>query len=461
MTTIQSNAIASAIAPVAEDIERFVSSVVENAQAHTMHRSWYAIAKKSDTEAEVRIYEDIGTFGVSAKQFADDLEKIGAQTLHVRLNTYGGEAFDGIAIHNALKAHSAKVVVHVDGIAASSGSIIAMSGDEIRMANNAFLMIHEARGGVMGEAGDLRDYADILDKLNDAIASTYQGRAGRTRKYWRDAMAEESWFTAEEAKAEGLIDIIEEPNKSAKNRFDFAPMNHVPDAARKQWGAPIENKPDAAPATAANVETQPVPQQLQAASDVPAPAPLSKEQTMAQDNAPATPAPIPAAPVDEIRDLNVQTVQAMIAQHRADERTRTEQEIMDRFEAIVAAAPNDPEMVIKAFKGKQTPDAVRMAYELASSVRATAQREHEAQAREIARLQLVAATGGYTGSVFMSQPANDGEDRPAVEPKDQAEAEWARNHDNCRTRFSKKENYVIIRTKELEGRFSMSVASES
>jgi ATP-dependent protease ClpP protease subunit len=458
MTTTTTQAIAAAVEPVITEV---VHPYTKTFTMNPPSRSWYVINKKTDTEAEVRIYEDIGTFGVSAKQFADDLEKIGAQTLHVRLNTYGGEAFDGIAIHNALKAHSAKVVVHVDGIAASSGSIIAMSGDEIRMANNAFLMIHEARGGVMGEAGDLRDYADILDKLNDAIASTYQGRAGRTRKYWREAMAEESWFTAEEAKAEGLIDIIEEPNKSAKNRFDFAPMNHVPDAARKQWGAPIENKPDAAPATAANVETQPVPQQLQAASDVPAPAPLSKEQTMAQDNAPATPAPIPAAPVDEIRDLNVQTVQAMIAQHRADERTRTEQEIMDRFEAIVAAAPNDPEMVIKAFKGKQTPDAVRMAYELASSVRATAQREHEAQAREIARLQLVAATGGYTGSVFMSQPANDGEDRPAVEPKDQAEAEWARNHDNCRTRFSKKENYVIIRTKELEGRFSMSVASES
>jgi ATP-dependent protease ClpP protease subunit len=457
MTTTTTQAIAAAVEPVITEV---VHPYTKTFTMNPPSRSWYVINKKTDTEAEVRIYEDIGTFGVSAKQFADDLEKIGAQTLHVRLNTYGGEAFDGIAIHNALKAHSAKVVVHVDGIAASSGSIIAMSGDEIRMANNAFLMIHEARGGVMGEAGDLRDYADILDKLNDAIASTYQGRAGRTRKYWREAMAEESWFTAEEAKAEGLIDIIEEPNKSAKNRFDFAPMNHVPDAARKQWGAP-ENKPDAAPATAANVETQPVPQQLQAASDVPAPAPLSKEQTMAQDNAPATPAPIPAAPVDEIRDLNVQTVQAMIAQHRADERTRTEQEIMDRFEAIVAAAPNDPEMVIKAFKGKQTPDAVRMAYELASSVRATAQREHEAQAREIARLQLVAATGGYTGSVFMSQPANDGEDRPAVEPKDQAEAEWARNHDNCRTRFSKKENYVIIRTKELEGRFSMSVASES
>jgi ATP-dependent protease ClpP protease subunit len=75
----------------------------------TNRASWYAIKNLAETEGEVelRIYEDIGTFGVSAKQFADDLERIDAATLHVRLNTNGGDAFDGIAIYNALRAHPA------------------------------------------------------------------------------------------------------------------------------------------------------------------------------------------------------------------------------------------------------------------------------------------------------------------------------------------------------------------
>src|SRR4051812_23760506 len=97
-------AMETAIQPVVADIESRLPPV------SVSRRSWYAIAA-SDTEAEVTIYEDIGLFGISAKQFVDDIEAVAAPVLHVRLNTYGGEVFDGIAMYNALQAHPAKVIV--------------------------------------------------------------------------------------------------------------------------------------------------------------------------------------------------------------------------------------------------------------------------------------------------------------------------------------------------------------
>jgi ATP-dependent protease ClpP protease subunit len=126
--------------------------------------NWYAINNKAeDDAAEISIYDAIGSFGVTAAQFVGDLKQIKAKTINVRLNTPGGSLFDGTAIYNALRSHPARVVVHVDGVAASAGSFVAMSGDEVRMADNAYLMIHNARGGVMGESEDMRRYADTLD----------------------------------------------------------------------------------------------------------------------------------------------------------------------------------------------------------------------------------------------------------------------------------------------------------
>src|SRR5262245_27525916 len=106
-------------------------------------------------EAEVYIYEDVGSGwfgGVSAKQFADDLRALGqVQTINVHINSAGGEVFDGVAIYHTLVQHPARVVSHVDGLAASIASVIAMAGDEIRITEAGMFMIHNARGGVVGE----------------------------------------------------------------------------------------------------------------------------------------------------------------------------------------------------------------------------------------------------------------------------------------------------------------------
>ena len=115
---------------------------VERSLFHPRPKGTYRIEAKADAEATVYIYDEVSWWGVSAQQFAKDLAAIKAETIHLRLNSPGGAVFDGMAIYNALKAHQAKVVVHIDGLAASIASVIAMAGAEVRMAENAFLLVY-------------------------------------------------------------------------------------------------------------------------------------------------------------------------------------------------------------------------------------------------------------------------------------------------------------------------------
>ena len=116
--------------------------------------------------AEVSIYDEIGAYGVSAKSFLDELGALpGDGPLTLRLNRPGGSVFDAVAIYNALKRHSGPVTVWIDGIAASAASYIAMAGDEVVMPQNAFLMIHDPSGLVVGTAEDMRAMAEALEKI--------------------------------------------------------------------------------------------------------------------------------------------------------------------------------------------------------------------------------------------------------------------------------------------------------
>jgi ATP-dependent Clp endopeptidase proteolytic subunit ClpP len=176
--------------------------------------SWYAVnAKAGDAEAEVMIYDAIGAWGITADKLVRDIKAIDASRINVRLNTPGGEVFDGTAIHNALKSHPARVIVHIDGLAASAGSFIALAGDEIRMASNAYVMVHEAAGGVFGRSSEMRTYAEMLDKINGNLARMYADRSGKPDADWRDMMAAETWFTADEAKEAGLVDTVTDGDK--------------------------------------------------------------------------------------------------------------------------------------------------------------------------------------------------------------------------------------------------------
>lgn len=172
-------------------------------------QSWYSIANLSQTEAEIAIYDEIGMWGISASEFIKDLAAVKASTISLRINSPGGDVFDGIAIYNAIARHSATVNVYVDGLAASAASFIAMAGDSVTMMPHSQMMIHEAAGLVIGSASDMQKMADILNKSSDNIASIYAEKAGGTVEDWRALMQAETWFSDQEAVDAGLADKVE------------------------------------------------------------------------------------------------------------------------------------------------------------------------------------------------------------------------------------------------------------
>lgn len=183
-------------------------------------------------KAEVLIYEEIGRDfgGFSAKEFAEDLKAAGdLDEIHVRINSPGGSVFEGLSVHNMLKQHRARVIVDIDGIAASIASIIAMAGDEIHMAESAMLMIHDPWTIAMGSAEDFRAVVDLLDKMKESLVGVYVGRTGQDAQKISDLMTAETWFNASEAKELKFIDSVTEPLAIAANydpkRFKNAPQN--------------------------------------------------------------------------------------------------------------------------------------------------------------------------------------------------------------------------------------------
>ena len=166
--------------------------------------------------AEVLIYGNIGDRwnedGVVASELVRDLSALQADTINLRINSYGGSVPDGLAIYNALRRHKAAVNVFVDGVAISCASYIAMAGDTITMAKNAQMMIHGPWTIAAGNASDMREQADILDRYAKAMASAYADKSGKT---YEDALAlltdgKDHWFLADEAKAEGFADEVGE-----------------------------------------------------------------------------------------------------------------------------------------------------------------------------------------------------------------------------------------------------------
>jgi ATP-dependent Clp endopeptidase proteolytic subunit ClpP len=190
-------------------------------------KSWYTIrARASGTE--VLIYDEIGAYGVTAKGFLAELGALpGDAAIDLRLNSPGGSVFDAVAIYNALKRHAGEITVWIDGIAASAASYIAMAGDQIVMPENAFLMIHDPSGLVMGTAEDMRATAEALDKVKGSLVQGYAAKSGKPDDEIAALMAAETWLDAKDALDLGFIDRIAEPVKLAAS-FDVGRFRNAP-----------------------------------------------------------------------------------------------------------------------------------------------------------------------------------------------------------------------------------------
>jgi ATP-dependent Clp protease, protease subunit len=207
------------------------------------------IENADQSEASIYLYEEIGYWGVNAKDFAAQLATITAPTIHLHINSPGGDVFDGLAMANALRKHAATVVTHVDALAASIASVIALAGDRVEMADNAFLMIHHPWTIAMGNAKEFRDRADLLDKIGGSIVSEYVKATDEDEKTITDWMDEEKWFSAEEALEAGFIDAIdseteeEEALDDVAARFDLSIFRHAPAALVTRTRAQSDESP--------------------------------------------------------------------------------------------------------------------------------------------------------------------------------------------------------------------------
>jgi ATP-dependent protease ClpP protease subunit len=164
--------------------------------------------------ATLRLFDPIDSWGewwgMSAKELAAALDELPSHitTIELLINSGGGDAFDGLAMVNVLRAHSARTVAVVQGLAASAASFIACAADECVMAPNSTLMIHDAWGICMGNADDMLSYGAVLDQLSGNLADIYAAKSGATVDEMRAAMKAESWYTAVEAVAAGLADSV-------------------------------------------------------------------------------------------------------------------------------------------------------------------------------------------------------------------------------------------------------------
>lgn len=194
-------------------------------------------------EAEILIYGDIGygwyDEGITGESISREIAEIDSDVINVRINSGGGLVFEGLAIYNALARHDAKIIMHVDSIAASIASVILMAGDEIRISEGAQVMIHKPWSGLYGDANALRKEAEILDKLEGGIIDIYAARTGAERsdlESWVDA---ETWFTGQEAVDAGFADsMTPAKKKKAANSALFNLFKHAPQNLLAAAGTP-------------------------------------------------------------------------------------------------------------------------------------------------------------------------------------------------------------------------------
>lgn len=171
--------------------------------------------KAADGEATIYVYDEIAWYGVDANQLVRDIAALDVETIHVRINSPGGDVFGGVAIYNALRRHPANVVCHVDGLAASAASFIALAGDRVLMGTGSFLMIHNAWAVAIGPASTMRETADTLDKIDDSLVGIYASRTEKEADEIRAMMEAETWMDADEAVEEGFADATEDGNEAS------------------------------------------------------------------------------------------------------------------------------------------------------------------------------------------------------------------------------------------------------
>lgn len=187
-------------------------------------------ARDSKAGYEILIYDEIGYFGVSAIDVKTMLDDAAGRPVTLRINSPGGDVFDGFAIFNDLVAYPGEVTVEIVGLAASAASFIAMAGDQVVMAENSLMMIHRAWTCACGNTEFLHKMAEMTAEADQMMAGLYALHASDKAKdenHFLGLMSDETWLTPDEALAEGLIDSVGDQTKITA-RFDLSAFANVP-----------------------------------------------------------------------------------------------------------------------------------------------------------------------------------------------------------------------------------------
>jgi len=189
---------------------------------------WFKVSIADDGMPEIRIYDVIGWPFIDAESFLGELDGIKASEARMRINSPGGDVFDGTAIANAVAKHPTKFHVEIEGIAASMASVIALAGETVSIADNAWFMIHNPWTFMLGDYNDLRKEADLLERMSGVMAESYQKKSGNKTEDIKTWMDEETWFSGKEAVEAGFADnVTGEMGESAK--FNTSLFGKTPD----------------------------------------------------------------------------------------------------------------------------------------------------------------------------------------------------------------------------------------
>ncbi|WP_210559065.1 MULTISPECIES: head maturation protease, ClpP-related [unclassified Pseudomonas] len=235
-------------------------------RVHVSDKSWYAMQANGDTEQrtiEVFVYGEIGTWGITANQFVQDLRAMddGVSPVVAAFNSVGGDLFDGLAMHNALSRLGERCTGRVDALAASAASVAVCGAHRVVIASNAMLMIHNPWTYAAGDAESFRKVADVLDQTMEAIIAAYKAKAPDIDEpELRRLVAAETWLTANEAVALGLADEIGDGVKVKACLGQGAVLQrfqHAPAALLAQLDEPTDPEPEPTPELAPPISDDP------------------------------------------------------------------------------------------------------------------------------------------------------------------------------------------------------------
>lgn len=405
----------------------------------------FRMEKKTDDQGvesyELSIYDDIGPDWagmIGAKTIKQALKGVSADApLFVRINSIGGDCFEGAAIYNQLVRHKGKVTVDIDGAAISAASIIAMAGDEVRIAKNAVLMIHNAWTFAIGNAAELREQADVLDKISTSLASAYS-RTGKDEDEIAEMMAATTWMNADEAVEHGFADAVTPvKGKAAIELPEDEDLEEEDDEDEAEEGDAVAEGED--------LEEEEDDEEDGSSMS------LYKRRFAASARRRGFRAKQKRTP--GLRDWLSQAGIRPAAAPKPGDRTVPDNKPDNRKEmkAFLDAFPKDPQFAAEQFIAGKSLDEAKATHD--QIAKATALKD-----AEIARLQeentQLKAAAGEQGAIATGARADEQEQDPSKieDPKARAEAEWKMNLDDCHSKFSTKDRYVAIRNAELTGR---------